>query len=113
MRVERDGAPVALTPTEYRLLRHLVTSPDRVFSRETLLEIVWGYDSSVDSQRTVDVHMRHLREKLEEDPASAALARDRAGHGLHVLAEAPVRGPRVLTNFNRAANKLQPLSSSF
>jgi DNA-binding response OmpR family regulator len=70
MRVERSGAVVALTPTEYRLLRHLVTSPDQVFSRESLLESVWGYDSSVDSQRTVDVHMRHLREKLEDDPAN-------------------------------------------
>jgi two-component system, OmpR family, response regulator VicR len=70
MRVERNGAPVALTPTEYRLLRHLVTNPDRVFSREALLEMVWGYDSSVDSQRTVDVHVRHLREKLEEEPAA-------------------------------------------
>ncbi len=70
MRVERGDEVVALTPTEYRLLRHLVTSPDRVFGRETLLETVWGYDSSVDSQRTVDVHMRHLREKLEDDPAS-------------------------------------------
>jgi DNA-binding response OmpR family regulator len=70
MRVERGGSPVALTPTEYRLLRHLVTHPDRVFSREALLEIVWGYDSAVDSQRTVDVHMRHLREKLEDEPAA-------------------------------------------
>jgi DNA-binding response OmpR family regulator len=70
MRVERKGATVSLTPTEYRLLRHLVTNPDQVFGRESLLETVWGYDSSVESQRTVDVHMRHLREKLEEDPAS-------------------------------------------
>jgi DNA-binding response OmpR family regulator len=70
MRVQKDGSPVALTPTEYRLLRHLVTNPDRVFTRESLLEIVWGYDSAVDSQRTVDVHMRHLREKLEDEPAS-------------------------------------------
>jgi DNA-binding response OmpR family regulator len=70
MRVDRDGQNVLLTPTEYRLLRHLVTHPDQVFSRDSLLEIVWGYDSSVDSQRTVDVHMRHLREKLEEDPAT-------------------------------------------
>ena len=70
MRVERAGRPVLLTPTEYRLLRHFVTHPDQVFSRDSLLEIVWGYDSSVDSQRTVDVHVRHLREKLEADPAS-------------------------------------------
>ena len=70
MRVDRGGRNVLLTPTEYRLLRHLVTHPDQVFSRDSLLELVWGYDSSVDSQRTVDVHIRHLREKLEPDPAA-------------------------------------------
>jgi DNA-binding response OmpR family regulator len=70
MRVERAGKPVMLTPTEYRLLRHFVMHADQVFSRDSLLEIVWGYDSGVDSQRTVDVHVRHLREKLEEDPAA-------------------------------------------
>jgi two-component system, OmpR family, response regulator VicR len=70
MRVERAGQTVLLTPTEYRLLRHLVTHADQVFSRDALLEIVWGYESSVDSQRTVDVHVRHLREKLEADPAA-------------------------------------------
>jgi DNA-binding response OmpR family regulator len=70
MRVEREGSLVLLTPTEYRLLKHLVTHPRQIFSRDTLLETVWGYDSSVDSQRTVDVHIRHLREKLEEDPAN-------------------------------------------
>jgi len=70
MRVERGGQTVLLTPTEYRLLRHLVTHPEQVFSRDGLLEIVWGYDSTVDSQRTVDVHIRHLREKLEPDAAA-------------------------------------------
>ena len=83
-----DGRAVPLTPTEYRLLRHFVTHPDQVFSRDSLLEIVWGYDSSVDSQRTVDVHVRHLREKLEEDPADPALAAHRARHGVRVHAEA-------------------------
>ncbi|HVO40739.1 MAG TPA: response regulator transcription factor [Spirochaetia bacterium] len=70
MRVTRGERGVPLTPTEYRLLRQLVTHPEQVFSRDSLLELVWGYESSVDSQRTVDVHMRHLREKLEEDPAN-------------------------------------------
>jgi two-component system, OmpR family, response regulator VicR len=70
MRVERGGQTVLLTPTEYRLLRHLVTHPEQVFSRDGLLEIVWGYDSGVDSRRTVDVHVRHLREKLEPDASS-------------------------------------------
>ncbi len=70
LRVDKAGKMVYLTPTEYRLLRHLVTNPEQVFTRDSLLEIVWGYDSSVDSHRTVDVHVRHIREKLEDDPAN-------------------------------------------
>lgn len=70
LRVTRRGQPVDLTPTEFRLLRYLVTHPDRPFSRDALIETVWGYDSDIGSDRTVDVHIRHLREKLEEDPAS-------------------------------------------
>jgi DNA-binding response OmpR family regulator len=68
--VYRRGQLVDLTPTEFRLLRYLVAHPGRPFSREALIEAVWGYDSTVGSARTVDVHMRHLREKLEEDPAT-------------------------------------------
>lgn len=70
LRVRRGGAPVDLTPTEFRLLRHLVLHPGRPFNRDQLLEAVWGYDSSVTSERTVDVHMRHLRLKLEPDAAA-------------------------------------------
>ena len=69
-RVRRGGAPVDLTPTEFRLLRRLVLHPGRPFNRDQLLEAVWGYDSSVTSDRTVDVHMRHLRQKLEPAPAA-------------------------------------------
>jgi two-component system response regulator VicR len=69
LRVLRAGQLVELTPTEFRLLRHLVIHPGQPFSREELIDAVWGYDSSVGSGRTVDVHMRHLREKLEQDPA--------------------------------------------
>jgi DNA-binding response OmpR family regulator len=65
----REGQPVYLTPTEFRLLRYLATNPDRPFSRSELIQAVWGYDSEVGYDRTVDVHIRHLREKLEEDPA--------------------------------------------
>ena len=68
--VTRRGQPVPLTPTEFRLLRYLVAHPNRPFSREALVEAVWGYDSSVGNLRTVDVHIRHLRAKLEADPAS-------------------------------------------
>jgi two-component system alkaline phosphatase synthesis response regulator PhoP len=70
LRVTRKGRPVELTPTEFRLLRYLVTHPDRPINRDTLIEAVWGYESDVGSGRTVDVHMRHLREKLETDPSN-------------------------------------------
>jgi DNA-binding response OmpR family regulator len=70
LRVARRGEVVDLTPTEFRLLRYLVSHPDRPFSREQLIEAVWGYEGGVGSDRTVDVHIRHLREKLEPDPAN-------------------------------------------
>jgi DNA-binding response OmpR family regulator len=69
LQVQRAGRPVYLTPTDFRLLRHLVSHPDRPFGRSELIEAVWGYDSDIDQERTVDVHMRHLRQKLEEEPA--------------------------------------------
>jgi DNA-binding response OmpR family regulator len=68
--VLRESRAIELTPIEFRLLRHLVLHPERPFSRSQLIENVWGYDSDVDSERTVDVHIRHLRQKLEEDPAN-------------------------------------------
>ena len=70
LQVTRRGRPVDLTPTEFRLLRYLVSNPERPCSRDELIEAVWGYASDVGSERTVDVHIRHLREKLEDDPAS-------------------------------------------
>jgi len=69
MQVYRDGQLVELTPTEFRLLRYLVQHPNRPFERSALIEAVWGYSSDVENDRTVDVHMRHLREKLEDNPA--------------------------------------------
>ncbi len=69
LQVFRHGQPVFLTPTEFRLLRYLVANPDRPITRETLIETVWGYDSDLGNARTVDVHIRHLREKLEDDAA--------------------------------------------
>jgi len=70
LQVVRRGKAVDLTPTEFRLLRYLVSRPGRPFSRDELIEAVWGYASDVGSDRTVDVHVRHLREKLEDDPAN-------------------------------------------
>jgi DNA-binding response OmpR family regulator len=69
LRVTRRGQPVYLTPTEFRLLRFLASRPDRPATREGLIEAVWGYENATGSDRMVDVHIRHLREKLEEDPA--------------------------------------------
>ena len=59
-RVRRDGKPVSLGPTEYRLLRHLLENPQRVFSRQQLLEAVWPHSEEIEL-RTVDVHVRRLR----------------------------------------------------
>ena len=63
-----NKAPLHLRPKEFDLLAFLLRSPGIVFSRETLLERVWGFDHAGDS-RTVDVHIRWLREKIEDDPA--------------------------------------------
>jgi two-component system, OmpR family, phosphate regulon response regulator PhoB len=62
-RVVRSGEPVHLGPTEFRLLRFLLERPGRVFSREQLLDAVWGRDAEVEL-RTVDVHIRRLRKAL-------------------------------------------------
>jgi two-component system, OmpR family, phosphate regulon response regulator PhoB len=65
-RVARGGKPIHLGPTEFRLLRHLMQHPGRVFSREQLLDAVWGHDVYVEA-RTVDVHIRRLRKALNAD----------------------------------------------
>jgi two-component system, OmpR family, phosphate regulon response regulator PhoB len=62
-KVRRDGVPLALGPTEFRLLRHFMEHPGRVFSRERLLDSVWGRDSDIEP-RTVDVHIRRLRKAI-------------------------------------------------
>jgi two-component system, OmpR family, phosphate regulon response regulator PhoB len=64
-RVRRAGKSLKLGPTEFRLLRHLMENPGRVFSRERLLDAVWSHDSDIDA-RTVDVHVRRLRKALNE-----------------------------------------------
>lgn len=65
----RDGNVVELTAKEYDLMELLVKNPRRVYSRENLMDLVWGYTYAGD-YRTVDVHIRRLREKLEENPAA-------------------------------------------
>lgn len=68
-KVMRAGREVHLTKTEFRLLCELAENPGRVFSRESLLDKVWGYDYFGDG-RLVDVHVRRLRMKVEADPAN-------------------------------------------
>ena len=65
--VEMVGEPIQLTYVEFEILRTMMSRPGRVFSRHMLLEQLWG-DSSYRDPRTIDVHIRHLREKLEADP---------------------------------------------
>ncbi|MCI9222424.1 MAG: response regulator transcription factor [Oscillospiraceae bacterium] len=65
----RDGMRVDLTAKEFDLMVLLMQNPGRVYSRENLLNLVWGYEY-IGEFRTVDVHIRRLREKLEPDPAS-------------------------------------------
>ncbi len=62
-KVRRDGQALALGPTEFRLLRHFMEHPGRVFSRERLLASVWGRDSDIEP-RSVDVHIRRLRKAI-------------------------------------------------
>jgi DNA-binding response OmpR family regulator len=70
--VQARGAPVQLTYLEFELLRMLATNPGRVFTRKALLEELWG-GSEFRDPRTIDVHVRHLREKIERDPSEPEL----------------------------------------
>ncbi len=81
--VTRDGGLVNLTRTEFRLLCELAMEPGRVLSREELLERVWGYDYFGDS-RLVDVHVRRLRKKIEEDPGNPTVVITVRGMGYRV-----------------------------
>ena len=67
-----EGRTLDLTYVEFELLRTLVAQPGKVFSRRGLLQAIWG-DSSYREPRTIDVHVRHLREKLEQDPSEPEL----------------------------------------
>jgi DNA-binding response OmpR family regulator len=70
--VTREGREVQLTFSEFELLNCLMTEPGRLFNRQELLRAIWS-DSAYRDPRAIDVHIRHLREKLEEDPAHPRL----------------------------------------
>ncbi len=86
-RVTLDGQPLTLTATEFRLLEFLMSRPGIVFSREQLLNAVWGHDRAV-TDRTVDVYILRLRQKIEADPANPALIRSVRGFGYSFDAQA-------------------------
>ena len=89
----KDGKSVDLTAKEFDLMELLMRNPGRVYSRENLLNVVWGYEY-IGDYRTVDVHVRRLREKLELDPANPEYIRTKWGVGYYLSA----RGPRRLEN---------------
>ena len=79
----KDGKSVDLTAKEFDLMELLMRNPGRVYSRENLLNVVWGYEYAGD-YRTVDVHVRRLREKLELDPANPAYILTKWGVGYYL-----------------------------
>ena len=81
MVVFKDNAPLDLTQREYELLKFLASQPGKVFSREALMENVWNYEGYVGDVRAVDVAIRRLREKVEDDPASPQFILTRRGQG--------------------------------
>lgn len=68
MTVRKGDRPIHLTPSEFRILHHLASHPNRAHTRGDLIESVWGFEGDIGSERTIDVHIRHLRQKLEDDP---------------------------------------------
>ena len=85
--VSKNNRPIDLTQREYELLTFLASHPGKVYSRTDLMEQVWNYGYVGDDVRTVDVTVRRLREKIEDDPASPALILTRRGVGYYFRAE--------------------------
>ena len=79
--VYKDGRALELTQREYDLIRFLASQPGKVFSREALMEHVWNYEGYVGDVRAVDVAVRRLREKIEDDPASPKFILTKRGMG--------------------------------
>ena len=79
----KDGQPVDLTAKEFDLIELLLRNPGRVYSRENLLNLVWGYEY-IGEYRTVDVHIRRLREKLEPDSANPEYILTKWGVGYYM-----------------------------
>ena len=79
--IYKDGIPLDLTQREYDLIRFLAAQPGKIYSREALMEHVWNYEGYVGDVRAVDVAIRRLREKIEDDPANPAFIKTKRGMG--------------------------------
>ena len=79
--IAKDGVPLDLTQREYDLIRFLAARPGKIFSREALMEHVWNYEGYVGDVRAVDVAVRRLREKIEDDPATPVFIKTKRGMG--------------------------------
>ncbi|MDA7761238.1 MtrAB system response regulator MtrA [Aquiluna sp.] len=84
--VNREGVSLSLTPLEFKLLHTLAAKPQQVFSREMLLEQVWGYQYKADT-RLVNVHVQRLRAKVERDPENPKIVMTVRGHGYRAGSE--------------------------
>jgi len=80
-RVQRATRRIALTPTEFEILRHLAARPGRVFTRGELLDLLRDYEALDQDEKTINVHVSHLREKLEDDPGRPAFVQTVRGVG--------------------------------
>ena len=103
MEVTRAGKPIPLTPHEFKALRYFVENPERVLSRDELLNQVWGYEC-YPSTRTVDNHILKLRQKLELDPANPIYIRTIHGAGYKFV---PV-GSTMNTTFGTTPEERKP-----
>jgi DNA-binding response OmpR family regulator len=86
-KVERGQQTLNLTPTEFRLLIHLARHPGQALSRAQILQAVWEDDGTIESERTVNVHIRRLREKIELDPSRPNLILTVPGIGYRLVGE--------------------------
>jgi DNA-binding response OmpR family regulator len=71
-RVQRGTRRISLTPTEFEILRHLASRPGRVYTRSELLELLRDYEALDQDEKTINVHVSHLRDKIEDDPTAPA-----------------------------------------
>ena len=93
-RVSRAGKKISLTPSEFEILRLLAEKPGRVFSRRDLLERVRDYDAAISGdEKTINVHVSHLRDKVEEDPSNPRFVMTVRGVG-YAFADRSERGER-------------------